>query len=273
MRTPRTRRLGGWLQAGIVFLAMSALACSSGTELTRVNSQLTDIQVELLKLQKSSPNKDEVSAIETAVGTSMQTLLQANAELRLELRQLVSKVDQLEDKLESTNYRLAQLSQQIAAANQELQAVRSAAEAAQERASTSTPTVANPTDPRELYDAAYNDYLQGNYDLAILAFRRYIDGFPNTDLTDNATYWIGECYYSQGKFKKAIDLFDEVLATYGDSDRIPSTLLKKGYAYLELGQRGPGIVQLQSVSCEHAGTDEAHLALQRLAEMGIDVDC
>ncbi len=273
MQMPRTRRFGGWSQAGIAFLAMSALACSSGTELTRVNSQLTDIQVELLKLQKSSPTKDGVAAIETSVGTSVQTLLQSNADLRLELRQLVSKVDRLEGKLESTNFRLTQLSQQIAAANQELQAVRSATEAAQERASATPAAPLNPTDPREVYDTAYNDYLQGNYDLAILAFRRYIEAFPATDLTDNATYWIGECFYSQGKFRKAIEQFDEVLASFSDSDRIPSTLLKKGYAYLELGQRGPGIVQLQSVSCEHAGTDEAHLALQRLAQMGIDVDC
>lgn len=261
------------MRAGIALVVIPALACSSGTELTQVNSQLTDIQIELLKLQKSSPDKASVAAVEAAVNERIQALLDNHAELRLEIRQLIGQVEQMDDKLESTNFRLAQLSQQIAATNLELQAVRSAAEEARDRAETPPAAVINPTDPRELYDTAYNDYLEGNYDLAILAFRRYTDSSPGTDLADNATYWIGECYYSQGKFKKAIEQFDKVLADYPDSDRTPSTLLKKGYAYLELGQRAQGIVQLQNVGCEHAGTDEAHLALQRLAQMGIDVDC
>lgn len=274
MRKRRSRRLGVWKQAGIALLVVPALGCSSGTELTtQVNSQLTDIQIELLKLQKASPDKESISALETALEQRTQDLLESNAGLRLEVQQLTQQVEQLEGKLEATNFRLAQLSQQISATNQELQAVRSVAEAAQERVITPPPAVINPTDPRELYDTAYNDYSQGNYDLAILAFRRYTENHPNTELADNATYWIGECYYSQNKFKQAIDQFDRVLSDFPGSDRIPSSLLKKGYAYLELGQRAPGIVQLQNVSCEYSGTDEAHLALQRLSQMGIDVDC
>lgn len=272
----RSRWLGGWKQAGIILAVVPALACSSSNpELSQVNSQLTDIQIELLKLQKASPGKDSVDALEASLQQRVQDLLDANAGLRLEIQQLTRQVEQLDGKLESTNFRLAQLSQQIVATNQELRAVRSVAEEVQERTAATPPPAAviNPTDPRELYDSAYSDYLQGNYDLAILGFRRYTENHGNDELADNATYWIGECYYSQGKFKQAIEQFDEVLNDFPDSDRIPSTLLRKGYAYLELGQRGPGIVQLQNVSCEHTGTDEAHLALQRLQQLGIDVDC
>lgn len=275
MSRRRSRWLGGWKQAGIILAVIPALACSSSNpELSQVNSQLTDIQIELLKLQKASPDKDSVEALEATLQQRVQDLLDANAGLRLEIQQLTRQVEQLDGKLESTNFRLAQLSQQIVATNQELRAVRSVAEEVQERTATPPPpAVINPTDPRELYDSAYSDYLQGNYDLAILGFRRYTEDYGSDELADNATYWIGECYYSQGKFKQAIEQFDKVLNDFPDSDRTPSTLLRKGYAYLELGQRGAGIVQLQNVSCQHAGTDEAHLALQRLAQLGIDVDC
>ena len=179
------------------------------------------------------------------------------------------KIEQLEAKLEDTHFRLAQLSQQIAATNQELQAVRNAAEEARAR-TTAAPALVNPTDPRALYDTAYNDYLQGNYDLAVLGFHQYAETYRNTELADNATYWLGECFYRQGKFQQAIEKFDEVLTRFERSERTPSALLKKGYAYFELGQRAQGVLHLQNVIREYQETDEAHLASQRLQEMGVE---
>ena len=46
--------------------------------------------------------------------------------------------------------------------------------------------------------------------------------------------------------------------------------LKKGYAYLEMGQREQGLVQLQQVIRGFPETDEANLARQRLASLGVD---
>jgi regulator of sirC expression with transglutaminase-like and TPR domain len=46
--------------------------------------------------------------------------------------------------------------------------------------------------------------------------------------------------------------------------------LKKGYAYVELGQRSQGIVQLQYVLHEHPRAQEASLAREKLKTLGID---
>ena len=129
-----------------------------------------------------------------------------------------------------------------------------------------TPT----SDPKSLYPTAYNDCLRSNYDLAVLGFRQYLESFPDTELADNASYWIGESYYSQGKYQQAIREYDSILRRYPRSDKLASALLKKGYAYLELGQREQGEVQLQHVIREYPSTDEANLARQRLRELGID---
>jgi TolA-binding protein len=59
--------------------------------------------------------------------------------------------------------------------------------------------------PQEAYSMAYNDYLKGNYDLAIESFKLYRAQFPGSPLADNALYWIGECRYSQRKFEEAVD--------------------------------------------------------------------
>ncbi len=131
--------------------------------------------------------------------------------------------------------------------------------------------LAGGSDPKSLYDASYNDYLKGNHDLAIRGFQQYLDEFPGTDLADNATYWIGESYYRQRRFRQAIQQFDEVLARYGRSDKTAGALLKKGYSHLELGERAPGIGELQKVLRQFPTSDEANLARQRLREIGVDI--
>ena len=110
---------------------------------------------------------------------------------------------------------------------------------------------------------SYGDYLRGNYDLAVLGFRQYLDSFPNTELADNATYWIGESYFSQRKFR-------HILTAYPRSDKVASALLKKAYAFLELGDRSQGTGQLQTLIRQYPGTDEANLAKQRLDALGVD---
>ncbi len=250
--------------------AASVLGCVSSTDLDSISTQLQDIQLQVLQLQKQGPSKSELASLEAGVDQQIQALLRAQADVQTDVKALSSQIEQLEDKLEDTNFRLAQLSQQIAATNQDLQAIRNATEEARASSTSAPPAAINPTDPQALYDTAYNDYLQGNFDLAILGFHQYAETYRSTELADNAIYWIGECYYRQSKFQKAIEQFDEVLARFERSDRTPSALLKKGYAYFELGQRAQGVVHLQNVIREYAGTDEAHLASQRLQEMGVE---
>ncbi len=270
MRPTATAARSNGPRTAIAALAVTVLGCVSSSDLDSIQTQLEDIQLQILQLQKQSPSKTEVADLETAITEQLQALLASGADVRTDLAAVSKRIEQLEAKLEDAHFRLAQVSQQIAATTQELQAVRNAAEEARARRAPAPSAVVNPTDPQALYDTAYNDYLQGNYDLAILGFRQYAETYRSTELADNATYWIGECYYRQGKFEKAIEQFDEVLARFERSDRTPSALLKKGYAYFELGQRAQGVVHLQSVIREHAGTDEASLASQRLREMGVE---
>ncbi len=264
---------GSRLRVGVALVATLAVGCTSSRELAEIKAQLSDIQLQVLQLQKQAPSKDEIAALEASIASRVDEILRSQSATRTDLQELSARVGQLEAKLEDTVFRLQQLFQQIAATNQALQAVRNAAEEARASVTSDRRQPVNPTDPQAVYDAAYNDYLHGHFDLAILGFRQYVETFEDTELADNAAFWIGECFYRQGKYQQAIGQFDDVLTNYQSSDRTASALLKKGYAYLQLGQRAQGVVQLQSVYCGHAGTDEAALAGQRLQELGIDVDC
>jgi tol-pal system protein YbgF len=261
--------------ATLALLVMVASACSSNTELERIDTRLSDIQVQVLQLQKQSPSKAELQALEASLVARIDTLVQAQAGVRSDVDALTRQVERLQAKLEETHFELAKLSQQLEATNEELQVIRTVAEEA--RSTSSSPPAdrmsIDSSDPRALYETAYNDYKAGNYDLAILAFRQYVESYPSTDLADNATYWIGECYYRRSQFQRAIREFDAVLERFERSDRATSAQLKKAYAHLELGQREKGVEHLQRAACDHEGTDEALLARKRLQELGFDADC
>ncbi|MGZ5477800.1 MAG: tol-pal system protein YbgF, partial [Thermoanaerobaculia bacterium] len=124
--------------------------------------------------------------------------------------------------------------------------------------------------PMELYQSAYRDYQRGNFDLAIGGFADFVKQNSNSDLADNAAYWIGECLFSQKKYQEAIAQFDGVVTKYPHSDKVPGALLKKGYAYISLGEKAQGIVQLQYVVHEHPSSQEASLARQRLKQFGVE---
>lgn len=263
------RALLPWLAAaGLAATSLAAAGCGSA-QLDSMESQLADIQRQVLQIQKQTSSKEEVQALQADAAEQGRNLLKAQADIQLELQSLASLIEQLEGKLEDTNQRLAQLSQQIAATNQSLKSMRAAPE--MEGPGTAGPVTGTaPADPTTLYQTAYNDYLRGNYDLAILGFRQYLESFSNTDLADNASYWIGESYYRQRRFQDAIREFDQVVSEYPDSDKVPSALLRKGYAYLELGEQSRGVVQLQNVIRRYPRSDEANLARQQLATLGID---
>ena len=250
-------------------VALVAGGCVSGRDIDDLQGKLGDIEQEVVEGQRVGSTKESVESLSDAIDRSTERLAKTEADMQLGIEQLSSQIDQLEANLEDNNYRLSQLSQQIAATNQELKAFRSSPFV---RGATSPGNMVDapvtPGDPQTLYQTAYNDYLRGSYDIAILGFRQYLEAFPDTELADNATYWIAESYFSQGQYRQAIQEFDIIVASYSRSDKIASALLKKGYAYLELGDTPRGQAQLRNVIAEFPGTDEANLAQQRLEEIG-----
>jgi len=265
-------RWPGFALGAILAVLPLSISCVSGSDLDEIHTKLADIQREVLKLQQQTSSKDEVADLGAQISTQTQSLLKSEADVQVSLKELSQQIEQLQANLGDTNYRLSQLSQQITATNQELMAVRSSLGRGLASAGPSgggnASLTETPTDPQALYDTAYNDYLRGNYDLAILGFRRYSTNFPDTELTDNATYWTGESYFSQAKYQQAIAQFDTILNEYPRSDKTASAILKKGYAYLELGLVEQGEVQLRNVIQQFPNSDEANLARQRLAAAG-----
>ncbi len=248
-------------------VAISAAGCVGTKDIEAIQSQLRDIQRQLAFLQQESSSKDEVAQLEARINEHTSALLKSEADVQVGLQRLSDQIDQLEANLADTTFRLNDLSQQIAATNQELRGVRSSLGSGASAGLSSPPSTQGPVvpaEPQALYDAGRADYVRGNYELAILGFTQYLEAFPDSELADNARYWIGECQFSQGNYQQAIREFDRIARDYPRSDKQASALLKKGYAYLQMGRLSEGRIQLNNVIDQFRGSDEAELARQRL---------
>jgi len=136
------------------------------------------------------------------------------------------------------------------------------------QAAVPAPTAPAPTmSPQEAYSVAYNDYLKGNYDLAVESFKLYRQQFPESPLADNALYWIGECRYSQRKFEEAIDAFDELILKYPQGDKAAAAYLKKGLSFIELGRKPEALASLRLLVAKYPLEEEARIAQDKIREL------
>jgi tol-pal system protein YbgF len=259
-------------------LAVAAAGCVSSGDIDLLHREITDVSRQVENLGRQSSGKEELQAMSRKLAEQNAQVLKSNADIQAELQQLRSQMQALQANLEATNQRLASLSNELAATRERLGALPIAGAGATAGVA-GAPVPGQPgalpggraPEPTQLYNAAYEDYLRANFDLAIQGFRDYAKRYPDTDLAGNALYWIGECYYSKKSYKDAIDAFTQLLNTYKTSDKAAAALLKKGFAYLELGDRSQAVINLQYVLYEHPGTKEAELARSRLAALGVKV--
>ena len=121
--------------------------------------------------------------------------------------------------------------------------------------------------PTSAFNLAYNDYLNGKYDLAVAGFQRFVKDFPGTSLTPNAYYWLGESAYQQKDYVRAMQSFEYLAAEYPGNEKVPAALFKSGLAAGETGDLAKSKKNLKRVIEEFPTSDEAKLAKNKLAEI------
>jgi tol-pal system protein YbgF len=117
------------------------------------------------------------------------------------------------------------------------------------------------------YDAAFKALRGGDYVTASRGFRDYIQKYPDTTLTPNAFYWLGESYYVTTNYQVAAEAFQHLLGQFPDSEKAPDALLKLGYSQLELKQQDKAEATLKSVVARYPGSKAASLAKERLRRL------
>lgn len=119
---------------------------------------------------------------------------------------------------------------------------------------------------RSQYQNAYEVYSKKNYEQAIKLFTDLIERNPEGDLSDNAQYWIGECYYGLKNYTRAIVEFEKVF-TFKESNKDDDAQLKLGLCYLNLGQRDKAREEFQRLVDFYPESDYKAKAIEYLRQL------
>ena len=253
---------------GILFLAILP-ASAQKREIIRLQADVSILQQQLRELQKGFDSdiavmKDLVEKLFDQ-SSRMQVVLESlKSSNQLTETVVGSKVDSLETQFSVVNTGIDMVMERINKLSMQLAETKTQVE-----------SLENPrrkvgsVSPEALYNSAYGDYLKGSYDLAREGFQEYVNNYPETELSDNALYWIGETYYGKRNFAEAVDAFDRVIQVYPKGDKIPASILKKGFSYLELDNQQAGVKELRWVIQKHPSSEEAKIAKNRLKTLSV----
>jgi tol-pal system protein YbgF len=120
---------------------------------------------------------------------------------------------------------------------------------------------------RDNYQAAFELLKEQRYEPAALAFQQFLVSFPDSQLADNAQYWLAESFYVTDQFENALKEFEVVISKHPRSRKVPDALLKIGYSNYELERWDAARSSLARVQSEYPDTTAARLAEQRLKRM------
>ncbi len=121
---------------------------------------------------------------------------------------------------------------------------------------------AAPGSPTEIYLKAFADYASGRYQQAILGFEAFMEFYPGNYYADNAQYWLGECYYAQEQFSRAVEEFRKVAENYPQGSKTPEALFKIASALQELNRDADAEEALELLRRKYPDSAAAQKSLQ-----------
>lgn len=263
----------------LAFLLAGATSSRAGTkeEIMRLQSDVLALQNQLRMLEKTINEQNEgmrslIVQLNDQIGKTNQMLgkitsglesqsagdRSANQGILQEIRNLGTKLDDAATRISALAQQISDLKVQTKPINQRVF----------QAAGNDPNTLALSAD--NIYNEAFNDLIQGNFDLAVEGFTAFIKNFPSNEKADDAQYNIGEAYYNSGKVAQAIAAFTRVINEYPTGDKVVSALFKRGKAQLE-SDPDKAAEDLKTVFDKYPGSPEANLAKAELEKMGVDL--
>jgi len=280
-----------------VFVSVVCLSLLSGcvnqNEVISLDTRLSELEMRYAETRKKSEALK--SDIESRADEE-QSLRQQSASLRQQITALNEEIRTLSGRIEQLEFQLNRQKQKdteaVSSGTEQLDQMAKSTRANDERlqrieqylnfeTSTQTPapqkeaaakiTPAEPipkeSDEDEIYRQAKQAFDQGDSDAARKKFSELIERYPKSERTDNAQFWIGEIYYREKWYEKAILEYQKVIENYPKGNKVPASLLKQGFAFLNLGDKSNARIILQELIRKYPKTNEAKIAKEKLDEL------
>ena len=200
-------RVAGALAWLLVVVAVAATTGCGAPQIALLRSGLDSLRTAVDTLAvRDAASYAVLRDTRREVAEQRDILLSTRASNGTTTQELFEQMGRLESKLDEVMGRFQQISQRV------------------------PPAVAAPApapaqgDPNQLYDQATQDLTQGRYALALQGFRDFVRRFPAAELSDNAQYGVGECFFAQSRFDSAAVEYARVETGWAQGDRVPGSI-------------------------------------------------
>jgi tol-pal system protein YbgF len=221
---------------------------------------------------EQDPTQIRLNDLDTRLGrveriTNNQSLLELSQridQLEKQLRELEGNTEVLQNTDEGLRKQQRDL---YADLDRRLTALEGSVKAASTSGGPTGATVPAAPDAQSAYNKAIDVLKTGDYAAAAQQFADFMTVYPNSDLIDNAQYWIGEASYAAHDYDKAAIAFAAVGTRWPNSRKAPDALLKLGFTQFEQKKIPEARATLALVQSRFPGSDAAKLAADRLQKM------
>ena len=246
-------------------------------ELQRQNSDMQKlVQKELAVVGETSQTTETTLRSKYAtLGAQMDTLQEDSRRLSGRLEEIEYQLNQKLATFEKDHQKIDELSLQSAKLEKRLMEIEqylnlgSGGPKPTAGVSSKSDAAGSPdksTTDDQLYNEAKQAYDKGSLDKARQGFQQLIKTFPKSANADNAQFWIGESYYREKWYEKAILEYQTVIEKYPNGNKVPAAMLKQGLSFLALGDKSNARLILKELEKKYPNSNEAKVAATKLTE-------
>lgn len=120
---------------------------------------------------------------------------------------------------------------------------------------------------QKLYARAKQSFDKGELDAARKGFETLLEKYPKSNNADNAQFWIGEIYYREKWYEKAILEYQKVIDNYPKGNKLTAALLKQGFAFINIGDATNARLIFRELISKYPDTNEAKVAAKKMNEL------
>ncbi len=283
-----------WFSIICVFALLGAAGCATNQDMARINDRLASLERRGYDTERSRDQRIE---------DFRKSQVEKERQLRSEYAEIYAKIDGLQDQIQTLNGKIEEkqhamgqgmpagasgdLDSRITALDQSVSALKDRVTRIEEYLAmdgsakkappavkpgseqSAVPNKAEPPAPKvlsenELYAKSKQEFDQGDLENARTGFQDFLKRFPKSSIADSAQFWIGEIYFRQKWYEKAILEYQKVIEHYPKGNKVQAALLKQGLSFYNLGDKANARLVLKELVSKYPSSSEARIAKHKL---------
>lgn len=257
-------------------LGLGLLAgCALRGDVRKVELQVEALRSELTRSDSARRAERDslvrlLAALQAGLVAQQTALTQIRGDIRTDLQTVQQQLGTLQELTGQSQQRLSELRGRLgtpAPVNPNPVApLDTTGAAAPSTGSNPTPGVGAPG-ADQMYDLSLQQYRRGSFATARLGFREFLRLYPDDDRAADALYYVGESFAPENA-DSASAVYQQVVTSYGNSPRAPSSLYKLGLLAEQRGNKPAARTFYARVVAGYPRSVEANLARDKLQALG-----